>query len=161
MGSNKKPLRDILTDWPELSATDQEVVKSGSHAFTRRHGDGQVLPDFAGYLANLCPAYNGWGAGAGSPERNPLGAALSRMHYACSVMPSDARSAWTLPKAADAPRMLLLANTRDPVTPPSAANAWGKRFPDADRLEYAYPGHTEAPEKLGEKISAWLAGASG
>ncbi|WP_146063468.1 alpha/beta hydrolase [Streptomyces sp. SM11] len=160
MASNKKPLREILTNWPKLSAADQEVIKSGSHAFTRRHGDSQVLPDFVGYMANLCPAYTGWGAGAGSPERNPLGAALSRMHYACSVMPSDEDSAWTLTEAEDAPRLLLLENSHDPVTPPSTARAWGDKYPDADHVEYEYLGHTKAPEKLSEEISAWLAGVS-
>ncbi|WP_158238997.1 alpha/beta hydrolase [Streptomyces barkulensis] len=160
MESNRKPLREILTNWPELSATDQEVIKSGSYAFTRRHGDGQVLPDFVGYIANICPAYDGWGAGAGSQERNPLGAAMARMHYACSAMPSDAEgSAWTLPEAEDMPSLLLLENPQDPVTPQSAADAWGKNYPDADRFEYEYLGHTKAPDKLSPKISAWLAGA--
>ncbi len=160
MESNAKPLRGILTNWPKLSTIDQEVINSGSYAFTRRHGDNHVLPDFAGYIANLCPAYNGWGVGAGSQEKNPLGAALSRMHYACSVMPGDEDSSWKLPEAKDAPSLLLLENSRDPVTPPSAASAWAKKYPDADRLRYEYLGHTKAPEKLGEDIFAWVAGAS-
>lgn len=157
MESNKKPLREIFTNWPKLSATDQEVIKSESYAFTRRHGDSQVLPDFVGYLANLCPAYSGWGAGAGSRERNPLGAALSRMHYACSVLPRSEDSAWTLPEAEDAPSLLLLENSDDPVTPPSAASLWGNKYPAADHVEYEHLGHTKAPEKLSEEISAWVA----
>ncbi|MER7700352.1 MULTISPECIES: alpha/beta hydrolase [unclassified Streptomyces] len=158
MESNKKPLREILTNWPKLSATDREVIKSGSYAFTRRHGDSQVLPDFVGYLANLCPAYKGWGAGAGSRERNPLGAALSRMHYACSVMPGDEDSAWKLPEPKEAPSLLLLENSHDPVTPPGAVRVWRKHYPGADHLAYEYLGHTKAPEKLSEEISAWVAG---
>ncbi|MEU0576726.1 alpha/beta hydrolase [Streptomyces griseoincarnatus] len=85
---------------------------------------------------------------------------MSRMHYACSVMPGDEDSSWTLPEAKDAPSLLLLENSRDPVTPPSAASAWAKKYPDADRLRYEYLGHTKAPEELGEDISAWVAGAS-
>ncbi|MEI7033119.1 alpha/beta hydrolase [Streptomyces pratensis] len=159
--SNKKPLREILTNWPKLTAKDKDIIETGSYKYTRRYGDGQVLPEFVGYLANVCPAYRGWGSGAGSQERNPLGAALSRMHYPCAVIPGDEDSTWTAPDAAEAPRLLLLTNTTDPVTPPIAAEAWGENYPDADRLDYAYSGHAKAPEELAEKISAWIAGPAG
>lgn len=104
--SNAKPLRNILSNWPELSKADKEVINSASLAYTRRSGDGLVRPEFIGYLANYCTAYTGWGVGAGSRERNPLGAALSRMHYPCSVLPGSAASTWKLPDAPEAPGKL-------------------------------------------------------
>ncbi|MFP8886010.1 alpha/beta hydrolase [Streptomyces mangrovi] len=156
-----EPLRGILTDWPDLGEADKRVIGSGSYSYTRRRGDGQVLPEFVGYLANVCTAYRGWGVGAGSPERNPLGAALSRMHRPCSVMPAGADSTWPMPEAKEAPRLLLLVNPLDPVAPPYAAEAWAGEYPDADRLDYRYPGHTKAPGELDGEVSAWIAGSAG
>jgi hypothetical protein len=155
-----KPIREILTNWPELSEVDEDIIESASFAYTQRYGDGQVLPEFVGYIANVCTAYEGWGVGAGSRERNPLGAALSRMHYPCSVLPGSEASTWTVPDAKEAPRLLLIANPMDPVTPPHAAESWAKQYPDADRLEYEYSGHTKAPENLDEEISTWVAGSA-
>ncbi|WCN00990.1 alpha/beta hydrolase [Streptomyces sp. M92] len=158
--SNAEPLREILTNWPKLTEADQEIIGKASYSYTRRYGDGQVLPEFVGYLANVCTAYEGWGAGAGSQERNPLGAALSRIHYPCAVMPGSKDSRWATPDAGESPRLLLISNSMDPITPPRAAESWGDKYPDADLLEYEYSGHVKAPEELDEEISAWIAGAT-
>lgn len=157
---NAKPLREILTSWPEPSKADQEIIESASFSYTRRYGDGQVLPEFVGYIANVCTAYRGWGVGPGSQEDNPLGAALRRMHYPCQLLPGSEDSIWTMPDAKEAPRLLLLVNTRDPVTPPHAAKAWGEQYPGADRLEYEYAGHAKASEDLDKEISTWIAGSA-
>jgi hypothetical protein len=152
-----KPVREILTNWPELSKTDEEIIESASYSYTHRYGDGQVLPEFVGYIGNVCTAYHGWGVGPGSREDNPLGASLRRMHYPCQLLPGSADSTWKVPDAKDAPRLLILANTTDPVTPPHAAKAWGEQCPDADRLEYEYSGHAKAPKKSAKQISTWIA----
>ncbi|MBN3931068.1 alpha/beta hydrolase [Streptomyces verrucosisporus] len=161
LGKNAEPLREILANWPDIGKAGKGVVESDSRSYTRRDRDGQVLPEFVGYLANVCTAYPGWGVGAGSPERNPLGAALSGMHRPCSVMSAGADSTWTMPDAEEAPRLLLLVNSLDPVNPPYAAEARAEKYPDADRLGYRYPGHTKAPEELDGEVSAWVTGSAG
>ncbi|SFL23307.1 alpha/beta hydrolase [Streptomyces pini] len=161
LGKNAEPLREILISWPDIGKAGKGVVESSSRSYTRRDRDGQVLPEFVGYLANVCTAYRGWGVGAGSPERNPLGAALSGMHRPCSVMPAGADSTWTMPDKKETPRLLLLVNPLDPVNPPHAAEAWAEKYPDADRLDYRYPGHTKAPEELDGEVSAWGTGSVG
>ncbi len=157
---NAEPLREILTNWPEPSKADKEIIESASFSYTRRHGDGQVLPEFVGYIANFCTAYRGWGVGPGSREDYPLGATLRRMHYPCQLLPGSEDSIWTMPDAKDAPRLLLLVNTMDPVTPPHAAKAWSEQYPGAHRLEYEYSGHAKAPDNFDKKISTWLAGSA-
>jgi hypothetical protein len=146
---NASRLEGLLAAWPKLSDADQDLLDRGSLDFTRRYGDGQVSAEFVGYLANVCPAYHGWGGGVGAPADKPLAAALRRMHHPCMAAPAPVDgTGWTLPEPADTPRLLLAADTEDPVTPPAAARAWRTAYPSAQYVPYHYGGHIKAPDDV-------------
>lgn len=154
---NASRLKGLLAAWPELPVADQDLLDQGSFHFTRRYGDGQVLGEFVGYLANVCPAYPGWGHGTGAPADKPVAAALTRMHYPCSAAPAPVGGTdWVLPKPADTPRLLLAVNAEDPVTPPSAARAWRTAYPSAEYVQYRYGGHVQAPDAADARIARWV-----
>jgi hypothetical protein len=154
---NASRLEGLLAAWPKLSDADQDLLDQGSLDFTRRHGDGQVQAEFVGYLANVCPAYRGWGHGTGAPADKPIAAALTRMHHPCSAAPAPVDGTrWTLPEPADTPRLLLAANTEDPVTTPAAARAWRTAYPAVPYVPYRYGGHIKAPDDVDARIARWV-----
>lgn len=155
---NAARLKGLMAAWPKFSDADQDLLDKGSFHFTRRYGDGQVLGEFVGYLANVCPAYPGWGHGTGAPADKPLAAALTRMHYPCSAAAPVDGTNWNLPKPADMPRLLVAANAEDPVTPPTAAQAWRTAHPSAEYVEYRYGGHIKAPDEADARIARWITG---
>ncbi|MFE2743762.1 alpha/beta hydrolase [Streptomyces scopuliridis] len=152
---NEPFISRILESGGQVPAEFRQTLKKASYSFTRRFGEGQVLPELVGYWANVCTAYAGWGHGTGSPSKDPLGYSMARFHGAC--VSTGGRVDWAMPEK-PAKNILIAVNEQDPVTPRTAGESWRQALPEAEQIDYTHLGHTVLPPEHEEDVNRWLQG---
>ncbi len=152
---SSKQVTRLLAAWPRLEPVATQQLRRLALAATYRYGDGDVLPNQAGYLDGFCAAYPGPGGGpaASFPER-----VLDEVH---SCLGRDvAPAVMTEPVDSARQKGCLLLDQLDTVTPASWGGRWSEWAPGLQVHRYRSGQHGAPPQAFHQALSRVLSGRS-